>query len=52
MDISKIVVLVMVLIAVGFLAYFELNSRRNTRKQQQQVAAAQNDLPNSTDRGK
>jgi len=50
MDVSKIVVLVMVLIAVGFLVFFEMNSRRNTRKQQQDPAA-QNDSRNAIDRG-
>jgi hypothetical protein len=33
MDLSHIVVLVMVLIAAGFLARFEMNSRQNARKQ-------------------
>ena len=47
MDTSKIVVLVMVLIAVGFLVYFEMNSRRNTREQLK-AAAAKNESPDPT----
>ena len=31
MDVSKILVLVLILIAVGFLIRFEMNSRRNTK---------------------
>jgi len=48
MDISKIVVLVMIGIAFGFLVYFEMNSRRNTRKQQAQAAADQIQPTNPT----
>jgi len=31
MDLSKIVVLILIAVAAGFLVWFELNSRRNTR---------------------
>ncbi len=49
MDVSKIVVLVMVVIAVGFLVYFEMNSRRNTREQLK-AAAAKNGSPDGIER--
>ncbi len=50
MDVSKIVVLVMVVIAVGFLVYFEMNSRRNTREQLKAAAAAKNGSPDGIER--
>ena len=50
MDTSKIVVLVMIAIAFGFLVYFEMNSRRNTRKQLK--AAAKNESPDATNAGR
>ncbi len=35
MDVSKILVLVLVLVAFGFLIRFEMNSRRNTKAMQE-----------------
>ncbi len=50
MDTTKIIVLLMVIIAVGFLVYFEMNSRRNTREQLK-AAAAKDESLNATNRG-
>lgn len=47
MDTTKIIVVVMVLIAVGFLVYFEMNSRRNTREQLK-AAATKDNSPDAT----
>lgn len=35
MDISKILVLVLMLVAVGFLIWFEMNSRKNAKAAQE-----------------
>jgi hypothetical protein len=35
MDVSKVLVLVLMLVAFGFLVWFEMNSRKNTRAAQQ-----------------
>jgi Flp pilus assembly protein CpaB len=45
MDPSKIVVLVLTLLAVGFLVWVEMNSRRNTRAMQQQHSKQLNENP-------